>query len=79
MQVVEYTYSAWGEILSITGSMADSIGQKNPLRYRGYYYDDESGFYYLLTRYYDAVSCRFLNEDEYVSTGQGVLGFNMFT
>ena len=63
MQVVEYAYSAWGALLSITGSMADSIGQKNPLRYRGYYYDDETGSYYLLSRYYDAEVGRFLNTD----------------
>ena len=50
-QVVEYTYNAWGEILSTTGTMADTIGQKNPLRYRGYYFDVETGFYYLQSRY----------------------------
>ena len=53
-KVVEYSYGAWGDILSVTGSQADGIGQKNPLRYRGYYYDEETGFYYLLSRYYDA-------------------------
>jgi RHS repeat-associated protein len=77
-QVVEYTYSAWGELLFITGSMADSIGQKNPLRYRGYYYDGETGFYYLLSRYYDPEMSRFINADIYISTGQGILGNNMF-
>ena len=50
-KVVEYEYGAWGDILSVTGTLADSIGQKNPLRYRGYYYDAETGFYYFL--YYD--------------------------
>ena len=48
------------------------------MRYCGYYYDAETGFYYLITRYYDAEICRFLNADGYVSTGQNVLGFNMF-
>ncbi|MBO5321875.1 MAG: RICIN domain-containing protein, partial [Clostridia bacterium] len=41
-KVVEYTYGAWGEILNVTGTLADTIGQKNPLRYRGYYYDEET-------------------------------------
>ena len=50
-----YTYNAWGEVLTATGSMA-SI---NPLRYRGYYYDFETGFYYLQSRYYDPVTHRF--------------------
>ena len=52
-KVVEYTYGAWGDILSGTGTLADTIGQRNPLRYRGYYYDAETGFYYLTSRYYD--------------------------
>jgi len=77
-RAVEYAYGVWGDILSITGTLADTIGQKNPLRYRGYYYDIETGFYYLQSRYYDAEICRFLNADGYVSTGQNINGFNMF-
>ena len=77
-RVVEYAYGAWGEELSVTGTMADTIGQKNPLRYRGYYYDGETGFYYLGSRYYDPEVGRFLNADGYVATGQGILGTNMF-
>ncbi len=72
--VAEYTYSPYGEVLTATGSMA----QINPLRYRGYYYDTETGFYYLQSRYYDPVIGRFINADTYVSTGQGLLGYNMF-
>lgn len=77
-QVVSYDYSAWGEVLSITGTMADTLGQQNPIRYRGYYYDNETGFYYLQSRYYDPVTQRFLNADGLISTGQGMLGNNMF-
>jgi len=62
-KVVEYTYNAWGEVLSVTGSLASTVGQANPFRYRGYYYDSETGFYYLQTRYYDPVVGRFLNSD----------------
>lgn len=50
--VTEYAYDAWGIITSITGSMASTIGRMNPFRYRGYYYDTETGWYYLNTRYY---------------------------
>ena len=50
----------------------------NPIRYRGYYYDTETGFYYLQSRYYDPTTCRFINSDEYASTGQGIFGQNMF-
>ncbi len=50
----------------------------NPLRYRGYCYDEETGFYYLQSRYYDPKIGRFINADAYASTGQGFLGHNMF-
>ncbi|MBQ4559301.1 MAG: RICIN domain-containing protein [Lachnospiraceae bacterium] len=76
--VVEYKYDAWGKAISITGSQANGIGQYNPIRYRGYYYDAETGFYFLSSRYYDPETGRFLNADGYISTGQGVLGCNMF-
>ena len=46
-EVVHYTYDVWGLPLSITGSLATSVGEVNPLRYRGYYYDTETGYYYL--------------------------------
>ena len=69
-----YEYDAWGNILASSGSMAE----KNPLRYRGYYYDSETGFYYLQSRYYDPATRRFINADDYASTGQGLLGTNMF-
>lgn len=72
--VASYEYDAWGNILSKSGTMAD----KNPLRYRGYYYDSETGFYYLQSRYYDPANRRFINADSYASTGQGFVGCNMF-
>ena len=72
--VASYTYDPWGKITSSTGAMAEI----NPIRYRGYYYDVETGLYYLNSRYYDPDTCRFINADAYVSTGQGLLGFNMF-
>ena len=77
-KVVEYTYSAWGELLSMTGTQAATVGNANPIRYRGYYYDQETGYYYLQSRYYDPETQRFLNADGYVSTGQGILSQNMF-
>ena len=69
-----YEYDAWGNILASSGSMAE----KNPLRYRGYYYDSETGFYYLQSRYYDPATRRFINADALASTGQGFVGTNMF-
>ena len=76
--VVSYEYDPWGNILSTSGSLASTLGVANPFRYRGYYYDTESGLYYLQTRYYDAAVGRFINADGYTSTGQGFLGNNMY-
>ena len=72
--VASYEYDPFGRVLSATGEMAD----ENPFRYRGYHYDTNTGFYYLQSRYYDPLICRFINADSYASTGQGVLGYNMF-
>ena len=78
MRVVEYIYDAWGKLISTTGTLATTLGADNPFRYRGYYYDTETGLYYLTTRYYDPEVCRFISADVYMSTGQGALGGNMW-
>lgn len=62
--VVEYRYDAWGKLLSTTGSLASTLGKDNPIRYRGYYYDTETGLYYLQSRYYDPDTGRFINADD---------------
>ena len=57
--VGNYEYDAWGTV-----TVADTeIAQQNPIRYRGYYYDNETGYYYLQSRYYDPSICRFINSD----------------
>ncbi len=76
--VVEYTYDSWGNITDTEGSLAYTLGNLNPFRYRGYIYDEETGLYWLRSRYYDPMTGRFLNGDIYVSTGQGMNGYNMF-
>ena len=72
--VASYTYDPYGKPLTATGELAE----KNPLRYRGYYYDSESGLYYLQSRYYDPTTRRFVNADAYASTGQGIIGSNAY-
>ena len=62
-RVVNYEYSAWGELLSVTGSKADTVGTLNPFRYRGYCYDTETGLYYVSSRYYDPAVGRWINAD----------------
>ncbi len=58
--------------------MASTLGQYNPLRYRGYVYDQETELYYLQSRYYNPEVGRFISSDIYACTGQGLLGNNMF-
>ena len=76
--VVEYCYDSWGKLLSTSGSLASTLGKNNPFRYRGYVYDEETGFYYLQSRYYNPEVGRFISADVLLSTGQGVLGHNAY-
>ena len=79
--VASYTYNAYGKLLSTaTTSVSNSatVAEKNPIRYRGYYYDNDIKLYYCQSRYYDPIIGRFLNPDAYVSTGQGIFGSNMY-
>ena len=77
-----YTYDAWGNVTAYTSTggtpASTSLIYRNPLRYRGYIYDNETGFYYLQSRYYDPANHRFINADSLASTGQGFTGTNMF-
>ncbi|MDO5435833.1 MAG: RHS repeat-associated core domain-containing protein, partial [Clostridia bacterium] len=61
--VVEYTYDAWGKPTGKTGTMAGTLGTVQPFRYRGYVWDEETGLYYLRSRYYSPTHNRFLNAD----------------
>ena len=75
--MVEYNYDAWGRH-TVSGSNI-ALGNKNPFRYRGYYYDTETELYYLQTRYYDPKLCRFINMDslEYAEP-ERINGLNLF-
>lgn len=61
--VVNYRYDSWGILTGITGSMAGTLGKDNPYRFKGYYYDEETGMYYLKSRYYQPEICRFISAD----------------
>jgi len=54
------------------------VGTLNPFRYRGYYYNTETGLFYVASRYYDPNVGRFLNADSIVSTSGDLLGTNVF-
>ena len=70
--VVEYKYDAWGKPLSTTGTLADTLGKRNPFRYRGYVFDEEIGLCCLQNRYYNLDWQRFINVDEILGK-EGIL------
>ncbi len=69
--VVQYAYNAWGKNLGITGTLATTVGEYNPFRYKGYHFDSDTGMYYCHTRYYVPDWCRWLCAD-------GVIGLDPF-
>ena len=77
-RVVTYTYDAWGNPLSTSGTMASTLGSVNPLRYRGYVYDTETGLYYLQSRYYNPGWGRFINVDSQLNCSMDIGGCNAF-
>jgi RHS repeat-associated protein len=76
--VATYSYEAWGGLLFTGGTMEGTLGDLNPLRYRGYVFDNETGLYYLQSRYYNPGMGRFINADNFMATGQGFIGNNPY-
>jgi len=72
--VAQYSYDAWGNVLSAMGPLAAI----NPIRYRGYYWDAETGWYYCQSRYYNPQWCRWISSDAFMDTGTGIQGTNMY-
>ena len=77
--VVNYRYDSWGRLLGITGSLAETLGKDNPYRFKGYYYDEETGMYYLKSRYCQPEICRFVSADVYITTELNMNGSNMYS
>lgn len=75
--VVSYAYDAWGKLLSQTGDQA--VAKMNPITYRGYNFDTETGLYYLQSRYYNPEWGRFLNADNTFGKISEIHGFNLFS
>lgn len=81
--VAKYVYDAWGNVVSVTDAngnavSSDHIGNVNPIRYRGYYYDIETGMYYLQSRYYMPRFGRFISPDKLFVAGDPITGANMY-
>ena len=74
--VANYTYDAWGKVTN-SGNI---VGLYNPIRYRGYYYDTDTGFYYLQSRYYDPAIKRFINADDasLIGANGDFISFNLY-
>ena len=79
-KVLAYTYDAWGNCTatSYTTAGTNLYALYTPFRYRGYYYDFETGLYYLQSRYYNPQWGRFLNADVHVNANGDLIGFNMY-
>jgi len=79
-----YVYDSWGKLVSVTNASGvaitdpSHIANLNPIRYRGYYYDTETGLYYLQSRYYNPEMGRFINADGVVAGVGNVQGYNLF-
>ncbi|MDE6155384.1 MAG: hypothetical protein K2F67_03000, partial [Eubacterium sp.] len=80
-ELVEYEYDEWGSMLDITLKSDDetvsTLAELNPLRYRGYYYDNETGMYYLQSRYYNPEWGRFISADDFSNIDTSKKYFNM--
>ena len=76
-EAATYTYDGWGNVLT-TGGYDANLAARNPLRYRGYYYDSETELYYVTSRYYNPEMGRFICADGYATTYNSAAGANMF-
>ena len=86
--LARYEYNAWGEVrvynrngsdITEGSNYANEIGRINPIRYRGYYYDEDTKLYYLINRYYDPEVGRFINADDIAYLSPFILGgVNLF-
>ena len=84
--LAEYCYDAWGNLVKLKDASGNDLtsgtyydlANLNPFRYRSYYYDYETGFYYLNSRYYDPQVGRFINADGIIGANQDLQGYNLF-
>lgn len=79
-KVAEFAYDAWGKPVSSQYYNSNNNPGVifSPFRYRGYWYDEETGLYYLNSRYYNPAWGRFLNADIYLNANGDIIGYNLF-
>ena len=73
-----YEYDSWGNITAIGGTLPQTLAIYQPFRYRGYVYDNETGWYYLQSRYYNPETCRFISADTVFDNNAGICGYNLY-
>ena len=78
--MVKYYYNAYGRIINKVDTSGINLSEINPFRYRSYYQDDETGWYYLNSRYYDVETLRFITMDDvnYLGASDNVLSYNLY-
>jgi len=83
-KIITYKYDSWGNVISIqdenNNEVTDhnNVGMINPFRYRSYYYDKETGLYYLKSRYYNPKWGRFISPDKFIGANQDIFGNNLY-
>lgn len=79
--VVKYYYNAYGRVIDTIDTSGINLSTINPFRYRGYYQDNETGWYYLNSRYYDVETFRFITMDDvdYIGTNGNVISYNLYS
>ena len=79
-ELVKYEYNSWGKLLNLTDYSSNGLGRRNPFRFKGYYYDEELGMYYLNSRYYDPETGRMLSPDVLIALRSdiGVAAKNLY-
>ena len=77
--VAEYYYDAWGKQTGCYGVMSQTLGKLNPFLYRGYVYDEETGLYYLRSRYYNPEWGRFVSADSAIDIAMPLFGANVYS
>jgi len=79
--VVKYYYDAYGRIIKTLDTSGINLSTINPFRYRSYYQDNETGWYYLNSRYYNPLTNRFVTMDqiEYLGASENILSYNLYS
>lgn len=79
--IVKYYYDAYGNTINTIDTSGINLSNINPFKYKSYYYDNETGWYYLNSRYYDPLIKRFITPDDvnYLGNDDSVGSYNLYS